>query len=118
MREQTKAVKNILKSKYPINKFKVQYKSTHNYIDHSDRIVVICDRDINICEVIELLNKYTYGIKVYEQGSMASVGGQMETRIYSINMETYVDADLMEFIEVRSSKLSFELIRKIAKSRQ
>lgn len=115
LREQTKAIKEILKSKYPAEKFKVHYAETHNYIDHSDRIIVTCDRDIDIDKVINLLNKYTYGIQVYKQGSMATTGGNIEPKIYSVDMQSYTDADIMEFIEIRSSGKSFELMRKMAK---
>lgn len=115
MREQTKAIKEILKSKYQAEKIKVCYVGTHNYIDHSDRIIVTCDRDVDIDEVINLLNKYTYGIQVYKQGSMAITGGNIEPKIYSVNMQSYIDADVMEFIEVRSSGKSFELMRRMSK---
>lgn len=115
MRQETKAIKEILKSKYHINKFKVHYVKTHNYIDHSDRIIVTCDRDIDIDDVIDLLDHYTYGIKIYRQGSMASSSWNIEPKIYSLDTQSYIDADVMEFIEVRSSKKSFELIRKMNK---
>lgn len=115
MREQTKAIKEILKSKYPAEKINVRYAETHNYIDQSDRIIVTCDRDVNIDEVINLLNKYTYGIQVYKQGSMATTYGNIEPKIYSVDMQSYIDADVMEFIEVRSSDKSFELMRKMDK---
>lgn len=111
MKQETKAIKEILKSKYPTRKFKVHYAKTHNYIDYSDRIIVTCDRgadiDADIDAVIDLLNKYIYGIQVYKQGSMASSSGNIEPRIYSLDMQSYIDADVMEFIKVRCSKKFF-----------
>ena len=115
MREQTKAIKEILKSKYSTDKFKLQYKEPSNYVDSSDKIIVTCDKDIDIDEVINLLNKYTYGIQVYKQGSMAITCGNIEPKIYSVDMQSYTDADVMEFIEVRSSGKSFELMRRMSK---
>ena len=99
MRTQTKAIKDILKNKYPTSKFKLSYKTTYNYIDHSDRVVVKCDKNIDVDEVIQLLKEYTSGIGIYKTGSMAMSRGA-EPKIYFIDKSYYIDADLMEFIEV------------------
>lgn len=100
MREQTKAIKDILKSEYPINKFRLKYVETSNYVYGSDKVIVTCDKDICIDDVIKLLKEYTFGIKVYKQGSLESLGGNFDARIYTVDMKSYVDADAMEFIEV------------------
>lgn len=99
MRVQTMAIRDILKSKYPTGKFKLAYKTTHNYIDRSDRVVVKCDKNIDVDEVIKLLKEYTSGIGIYKTGSMAMSRGA-EPKIYAMVIDEWIDTDLMEFIEV------------------
>lgn len=113
MRKETKAIKDILKSEYPINKFKVQYREPSNYVYTSDKIIVTCDKDINIDSVIELLKKYVIGIKVYKKGSIASASGLGAGKIFSVDSDNFVDVDMLEFIEVGSSKLSFNTLNKL-----
>ena len=113
MRKETKAIKEILKSKYSTDKFKLQYKEPSNYVDCSDKIIVTCDKDICTDDVIELLKKFTSGIKIYKQGDIMSAWKLVEGKIYSVDTETYTEVDMLEFIEVRSSKKSFELLRQM-----
>ena len=113
MRKETKAIKEILKSKYSTDKFKLQYKEPSNYVDSSDKIIVTCDKDICTDEVIELLKKFTSGIKIYKQGDIMSAWKLVDGKIYSVDTETYTEVDMLEFIEIRSSKKSFELLRKM-----
>lgn len=118
MRKETKVIKEILKSKYPTNKFKLQYKEPSNYVDSSDKIIITCDKDICIDEVIELLKKFTSGIKIYKQGDIMSAWKLVEGKIYSVDSEAYTEVDMLEFIEVRSSKYSFELLKKMSKAKR
>lgn len=114
MRKETKAIKEILKSKYSTDKFMLQYKEPSNYVDSSDKIIVTCDKDICTDDVIELLQKFTSGIKIYKQGNIMSAWKLVEGKIYSVDdTKTYIEVDMLEFIEVRSSKKSFELLRKM-----
>ncbi len=118
MREQTKVIKEILKDKFPSDEFKLKYVETNNYVDTSDKIILTCNRGFDVDNVIRVLKEYTFGIKIYKQGDGASVWKDVEGKIYSLDKKEYVLADLLEFIEVRSSKLSFELIRKMNKSKR
>ena len=104
MRKETKAIKEILKSKYPTYKFKLQYREPSNYVFSSDKIVVTCDKDINIDDVIELLKKYTYGIQIYKNGEVASSWRIVDKKIYSVDTEEYTEVDMLEFIEVKNVK--------------
>lgn len=114
LRKETKAIKEILKSKYSTDKFMLQYKEPSNYVDSSDKIIVTCDKDICTDDVIELLQKFTSGIKIYKQGNIMSAWKLVEGKIYSVDdTKTYIEVDMLEFIEVRSSKKSFELLRKM-----
>lgn len=118
MREQTKAIKEILKNKFPFDEFKLKYVEKNNYIDTSDKIILTCNRGFDVDNIVKILNEYTFGIKIYKQGDVVSVWNDVEGKIYSLDKKEYILADLLEFIEVRSSKLSFELIRKMNKSKR
>lgn len=116
MRQETKAIKEILKSKYPIDKFKLQYREPSNYAYSSDKIIVTCDKGINIDDVIELLKKYTSGIKIYKYGDVASSFRFDDGKIYSVDSDGFIEVDMLEFIEVKCSKYSFysiELLKKM-----
>ena len=57
--------------------------------------------DIN--DVVSTLKKYTRCIGVYEKGSIASIWSRtIESQIFSISENKFVDCDLLEFIEVRN----------------
>lgn len=121
MREQTKVIKEILKTKYPISKFKLKYVETNNYIDGSDKIVVTCDRDIDVDDVILLIKNNIRGIAVFKTGDVGIIHenyNQFNEPQIQLLDGTWLDADVMEFIEICNSKLSFELMRKIAKSKR
>lgn len=70
-----------------------------------------CDKDINIDDVIELLKKYVIGIKVYKQGSIASSWRIVAGKIFSVDSDNFVEVDMLEFIEVRNSRLSFKALK-------
>lgn len=118
MREQTKAIKKILKSKYPISKFRLKYVKTSNYIDSSDKIVITCDRDIDVDDVISLIKDNIRGMAVFKKGDVGIIHenyNQFNEPQIRLLDDAWLDADVMEFIEVRSSGKSFELMRKMAK---
>lgn len=102
MRQETQLIKEILKSKYPDKKFKFQYRTPRQYIDTSDKLVVTCE-NMDINDVVSTLKKYTRYIGVYEKGSIASVWSRtIESQIFSINENKFIDCDSLEFIEVRN----------------
>ena len=101
MRQETKLIKEILKKEYPDKRFKLQYRRPRNYIDSSDKINVICEKDMDIDEVIHILNNYTHAIEVYKKGSIGMIScRETWSEIFSINENKYVECDLLEFIEV------------------
>lgn len=121
MREQTKAIKEILKTKYPISKFKLKYVETSNYIDGSDKIVVTCDKDIDVDDIVSLIKDNIRGIAAFKKGDVGIIHenyNQFNEPQIRLLDGTWLDADVMEFIEVCSSKLSFELMRKMEKSKR
>lgn len=100
MREQTKAIRRILATKYDLKDFRFRYVNAKNYVDSSDVLKITCTEKIDITDVITLLNMYTEGIRVYRKGTHASVNGNVQTKIYQPNTNTFVDGDMLEFIEV------------------
>ena len=102
MRQETKIIKDNLISKYPDKKFKFQYRTPSTYYNSSDRLIVTCERYMDIDEVISFINKHVCGIKVFKSGSVASIHSRhITSEILSINGE-WIEAGLMEFIEVRN----------------
>lgn len=103
LRQETRLIKEILKSKYPDKKFKFQYRTPRQYIDTSDKLVVTCERYMDIDDVVSTLKKYTRYIGVYKKGTIASIWSRtIESQIFSISENKFVDCDLLEFIEVRN----------------
>lgn len=108
MRQETRLIKEILKSEYPDKKFKLKYRLARNYIDSSDKLIVTCSSDVDMNEVIDVLRKYVVCIKVSEEGEVESIylhyGRTNIPRIFSLESHEWVETDLMEFIEVRKER--------------
>lgn len=101
MRKETKLIKEILKLHYPNNKFKFRYKVATNYVDSSDMLIVICDRWQDIDNIIYIINQNVFGIKVFKKGEIASIFiDDIESKIFSVKENKWIEAGLMEFIEV------------------
>ena len=100
MRQETRLIKAILKSKYPEKKFRLRYKTASNYCDSSDTLIVTCERWMDIDEVISFIRKHVGGIKVFKHGDIASIHHRHFTsEILSLDGQ-WIEAGLMEFIEV------------------
>ena len=103
MRQETRLIKEILKSKYPDKKFRFRYKTASNYCDSSDTLIVTCERWLDIDEVISFIRQYVGGIRVFKHGDVASIHSRHFTsQILSIETNEWIEAGLMEFIEVRN----------------
>lgn len=103
LRQETRLIKDILKSKYPEKKFKFRYKTASNYYDSSDTLIITCDGWMDVDEVISFIREYVSGIKVFRHGDIAFIHHRhINSRILSIKTNEWVEAGLMEFIEVRN----------------
>lgn len=106
MREETKLIKKILKSKYPDKKFKLQYRQASSYYNSSDKLIITIEKDISINDVISLIKQNTNGIAVFKKGDIGMIHesyNQFNTpKIWLSDLEKWFDADVMEFIEVRN----------------
>lgn len=100
MRQETRLIKEHLKSKYPDKKFICRYNNASNYYDSSDKLTVICDRWTDVDEVVSFIRELVSGIKVFKKGEVATIyNRQFKSEILSLNGE-WIEAGLMEFIEV------------------
>ena len=106
MREETKLIKEILKSKYSDKKFMLQYRQASSYYNSSDKLIITIEKDININDVISLIKQNTSGIAVFKKGDIGMIHenyGQFNTpKIWLSDSKKWFDADVMEFIEVRN----------------
>lgn len=106
MREETKLIKEILKSKYPDKKFNLQYRQASSYYNSSDKLIITIEKDININDVISFIKQNTSGIAVFKKGDIGMIHenyGQFNTpKIWLSDSKKWFDADVMEFIEVRN----------------
>lgn len=103
MRQETRLIKEILKSKYPDKKFKFQYRQPSSYYNSSDKLIITIEKNIDIDEVISIVNENTKGIKVFKYGSCATIRNIVynEPKIRILNSEEWFDADVMEFIIIK-----------------
>lgn len=100
MREQTRAIKAILKSKFPDLDFNLYYRKARNYTCSSDRIVIKYTGEPPAEEIKNTLNCYTRGIVIFKHGEIGSISGNFASQIHNPNLNVWLDADLLEFIEI------------------
>lgn len=107
MRKETWLIKNILQWKYPNNQFKLVYKTTNNYSDTSDKLIVtVCSKTTKLDDVVSLINQFVKGIVVYKYGEVR-YASNIEPKIFQPNSEDVFEPDLLEFIEVRHEPKCF-----------
>lgn len=100
IRQETRFIKEIIKSKYPKLGFTIRYKTVKNYAYSSDTIIIKLYKSDYVDDVINLLKKHVSGIGIYKTGEVASMNGSYNAKIANINFTEYIEPDLMEFIEV------------------
>ena len=101
MRPQTKLIKNILQHEFPDANIKVQFRVATTYVNSSDKIVVTI-KGANCDDVMATLVKYTKNISVYRYGCIGSRWDTCNPAILDIQTNTWIDADVCEFIEVHT----------------
>ena len=106
MRQETRLIKEILKSKYPDKKFKFQYRQASSYYNSSDKLVITIGDGIDIDDVVLLIKQNTNGIAVFKKGDIGMIHENYnqynEPKIWLSDLKKWFDADVMEFIEVRN----------------
>lgn len=102
MRKETKLIKNILKSEYPNIVFSIRYKIASQYYDTSDK-VIICVKEEKYENIKKLLSNYVKNIKITKYGELVSISGFSTPLIYDIKNNVWVDVDMLEFIEIKTT---------------
>lgn len=102
MREQTRALKAILKKEFPETKFKLKYIPTYNCAFSSDRIVVEYTGEPSFEKIRAVLYNYIMGMTIYEHGGEGCRwgGGFVRNTIKNPELDEQIDGDLLEFIEI------------------
>lgn len=99
MTTQVKIVKKLLKAVFPGYGFSVYMKRARNYVDSSDRIIVVSHKAVTD-EVIKQLKQVTRGIVIDRYGKVLCKFNKSAPMMYDAEEKEWVDFDLCEFIEV------------------
>lgn len=102
MRKETKLIKNILQSKYPNKTFSIRFKTATQYYDTSDKIIITIPKDM-YNDIRQLLSNNVKNIKITKFGELVSISGFSTPLIYDIKNNVWVDADMLEFIEIKTA---------------
>lgn len=103
MRDETYLIKTLLKENYPNINFSVTLKQPKNYVQSSDKIVILYDW--NSCKIpcdiiIEYLKKNTKNIAVGMQHFPLTKFTDFVPIAYNVKTDTWDDMNLVDFIEV------------------
>ncbi len=97
----TKAIKNTLRIEYPESTISVRIRRATNYVDSSDKILVYVS-DATYADIKTTLVHCTNGIAIYPAGGVAAKGGICAPQVWDAKTREFVDADMCEFIEIKT----------------
>lgn len=101
MKQATRMIKDILKLKYPENDFHLKYYKTKDEIELFDKLTILCEKEIDVDEVVSHINKYVSGIVVYKNGESIPPINRGENKMISIATYNWVEMASLEYIEVK-----------------
>lgn len=99
MRDECKVVKRLLSELYPNIQFKIQFKSTNNYVFGSDSIIVKCPEEVDINDIIIKIRKWSSGISVFKNG-MISSNNSLNSKIIIPSTKEEYDMNCVNFIKI------------------
>lgn len=102
MKQATRMIKDILKLKYPNNDFHLKYYKTKDEIELFDKLIILCEKAIDVDEVISHVKKYVSGIVVYKAGQPVPPMDREVNRMISIATYNWVELAALEYIEVKA----------------
>ena len=102
MKQATRMIKDILKLKYPNNDFHLKYYKTKDEIELFDKLTILCEKELDVDEVIAHIKKYVSGIVVYRNGEMMPPINRGENKMISIASYNWVEMAALEYIEVKT----------------
>ena len=98
-------IKDILKLKYPDKDFHLKYYKTKDEIELFDKLTILCEKEIDLEEVISHIKKYVFGIVVYKAGEAVPPIDRGENKLMSIATYNWISASTLEYIEVKRELL-------------
>ena len=102
MKQATRMIKDILKLKYPNNDFHLKYYKTKDEIELFDKLTILCEKEIDVEEVISHVKKYVSGMVVYRAGQPLPPMDKGENKLMSIATYNWIEAASLEYIEVKT----------------
>ena len=102
MKQATRMIKDILKLKYPDNDFHLKYYKTKDEIELFDKLTILCEKEIDVEEVISHIKKYVSGIVVYKAGQSVPPIDREVNKMISIATYNWVEMAALEYIEVKT----------------
>jgi len=102
MKQATRMIKDILKLKYPNNDFHLKYYKTKDEIELFDKLTILCEKEIDVDEVISHIKKYVSGIVVYKAGQSVPPIDREVNKMISIATYNWVEMAALEYIEVKT----------------
>ncbi|MBR3823597.1 MAG: hypothetical protein IKJ39_00195 [Lachnospiraceae bacterium] len=102
MKQATRMIKDILKLKYPDNDFHLKYYKTKDEIELFDKLTILCEKGIDVEEVISHIKKYVSGIVVYKTGELVPPIDRGVNKMISIASYNWVEMAALEYIEVKT----------------
>ncbi len=102
MKQATRMIKDILKLKYPDKDFRLKYYKTKDEIELFDKLTILCDKEIDVDEVIAHVRKYVSGIMVYRTGEAVPPIDRGANKMISIASYKWIEMASLEYIEVKA----------------
>lgn len=102
MKQATRMIKDILKLKYPDKDFHLKYYKTKDEIELFDKLTILCDKEIDVEEVIAHVRKYVSGIVVYGTGESVPPIDRGVNKMISIASYNWIEMASLEYIEVKA----------------
>ena len=102
MKQATRMIKDILKLKYPNNDFHLKYYKTKDEIELFDKLTILCEKEIDVEEVISHVKKHVSGMVVYRAGQPLPPMDKGENKLMSIATYNWIEAASLEYIEVKT----------------
>ena len=101
MKQATRMIKDILKLKYPDKEFRLKYYKTKDELELFDKLTILCDKELELDEVVQHIRKYVSGMVVYKVGEPIPPIDRADNKLMSIASYSWIGAASLEYIEVK-----------------
>lgn len=101
MKQATRMIKDILKLKYPDNEFHLNCQKTKDEMETFDKLIILCEKEVDLDEVTAHIRKYLSGIVVYKSGDKIPAIDREANKVMSIASYNWVEIPALEYVEVK-----------------